>query len=174
MAVLEKPPMLAKRARRPIAMLEEPSRLLKSARNPSAVLSSPVSLTARAWSPIAVFRWELLSLERDKTDGCIVGAGFVEKKRHSTHRRVVVSGVECERPRADAGVEVGGARREERKPTNCCVSSAGGEAFEGVGPFRRGEVGIAAIWRRIYPESFRGWGKREEAKCQEYCCEYVV
>src|SRR4029453_3897107 len=93
MAVLEKPPMLAKRAPRPIAMLEEPSRLLKSARNPSAVLSSPVSLTARAWSPIAVFRWELLSLEREKTDGCIVGAGDVVRKRALAGRRVACPGV---------------------------------------------------------------------------------
>ena len=37
---------------------------------------------------------------------------------------------------------------KERKPTNCCVRRAGGEAKKGLLPFCRGEVGIASIWRR--------------------------
>ena len=54
---------------------------------------------------------------------------------------------------------------KERKPTNGCVRSAGGEAKEGFLPFCCGEVWIAAIRRRNDCLCL-GPGSRQTEKCQ--------
>jgi hypothetical protein len=58
----------------------------------------------------------------------------------------------------------------EPEETNGRIVSAGGEAQKSVLPFCRVTSGIAAV-RRWHNRS-RNWGKRKEAKCEEYCCEY--
>src|SRR5437763_6334623 len=72
----------------------------------------------------------------------------VPERQSTFHRRATAA------PRAATGIEAACCVAKERKPTNCCVRRAGGEAKKCLLPFCRGEVGIATLrWRT---DSLRG------------------
>src|SRR5262245_40027988 len=100
--------------------------------------------------------------------GRVVGAGCVQQESRSTRGCVVVSVVEQKRSSANARVEAASGNALERRPANCCVRSAGGEGIKRIAPFRRGEVGIAPVRRRVHgsrgPRSSET-DEREQPKC---------
>ena len=77
-----------------------------------------------------------------------------------------VCGVEKERPRAGSGIEAACCVAKERKPTNCCVRRAGGEAKKGILAFRRVEPGIASIgrWNNGFCHRWKGKAGNQERK----------
>ena len=112
--------------------------------------------------------------ERAITDSHVLYSLSVGIERAGANGRVFASGVQEECPGADTGVEVAFSSALERKPANCCVRNAGGEAKKGALPFCRVEPGIAAAWRGNNPESIRGSLRTEKRECEANSCEYVV
>jgi len=100
-------------------------------------------------------------------------ASGVEEERGRAGSRIFVCGVEHQRGSANCRVEVACSKALERKPSNCGIPLPRGEAKEGLLPFCRGEVGIAAVWRRY--NRFGLWQKPKTDK-REYnekwwsCC----
>src|SRR5438067_1254572 len=66
----------------------------------------------------------------------------------SSCARTWSSDVKEERSRADSRVEAALCLALERKPTNCGIETAGGEAKKGALPLRCVAAGIAAVRRR--------------------------
>ena len=97
--------------------------------------------------------------ERERSIGCVVAARGVAEKRHSPKRRIVVCGVEKERPRAGSGVEAARRVAKERIPTNCRVGNASGKTLKGLGSFCSSEVGIASV--RCRTDRMRSRQKRK-------------
>ncbi len=81
--------------------------------------------------------------ERVSSNGCVVRACSVEQKRCSAHCGIGIRVVEGQRSAANTSVEAAGAIQEKRTPTQCCISSAGGEQTKRVAPFGSCEIGIA-------------------------------
>src|SRR4030095_11420845 len=88
-----------------------------------------------------------------RSDGCIVGAGGVQQKRHRANGRIfesvarsLISDVEKERPRADTGVPAAVCVAKERKPAKCSIRHAGGDVSKGVGAVPRVERTAYSSW----------------------------
>jgi hypothetical protein len=91
---------------------------------------------------------------------CVETASGVAQECRNANGRILIPVVEQQRSSANTGVKAGSGVAKERKPTNCCVRSAGGEVFKRIGPFCRSEVGIAAIRRR---DNCLHWLQKREA-----------
>src|SRR4029450_5189887 len=87
--------------------------------------------------------------KRGASIGRVVVAFRVQQECCNAGGRIVVSHVEHKRRSANTGVEAAGGNAAEREPYNCRVGSASAEAKKSVLSFRRSEVGIVSIRRRI-------------------------
>ena len=108
--------------------------------------------------------------ERKVTSGSVGGTGVVKDQSIGSNGGVLCAGgVEQERCRptavlespllgpgssANTSIETAGGIQKERLPTECCVSSAGGERVKRVAPFGRREIGVTRVRCRCW----RGWG----------------
>jgi hypothetical protein len=82
------------------------------------------------------------------SNGHVLCTGGVEQRRGNANCGIGISSVEDQRSSADTGVVAAAGDRIQRIPAKACVSGTGGEVREGIGPFCRGESGIASIrWR---------------------------
>src|ERR1700730_2394283 len=74
--------------------------------------------------------------------------GGVAQKRCSTSGGISIRGIEYKRSSANTGVQFAGRDASKRKPTNCCVECAAGEAKKSLLALCSVATRLIAIWRR--------------------------
>ena len=128
-----------------------PSVLNSSASVPTAVFSLPVVLFKRATVPTAVLSSPIVLNKSDAAPNAVFSSAVLNRSA----------------PRAGSGVEAALCGAKERIPPDCCIRCAGGKVSKGVLPFRRCEIGIASVWRRVYCPRYRQKPKAKHAEEDE-------
>ena len=109
---------VAEKAAAPLAVLTTPSVLLKRANAPLAVLPSAVVLFERAAAPTAVLLMPVVLNKSAAAPKAVFWSAVLKRSD----------------PAPVAVLKLPVCVAKERKPANCCVRSAGGEAEKGVCP----------------------------------------
>src|SRR5947207_15921882 len=103
--------------------------------------------------------------ERVSSTGHIQRAAGVEQQRSGANCGIGIPRVEHKRSSANTGIVAASRKAFERKPTKCCIESAGGAAKKGVLPFCGVAPGIAAVRRRL--DRLRCWQRRKAGKHED-------
>ena len=135
-----------------------PDGIEDSANAPLLVLKSPSVLLYMANAPVAVFSSGMVLFKSETVPAAVLLMPVVLSKSAAVPNAVLASALlKSTSTRAGGGVEASRGVAKERRPTNCCVRSAGGEAKKRLRSFCGSEVGIASVWRRDH--CLRSWQK---------------